>query len=240
MLIRTLLLAIGLFSLSACSPAGGADGALSADETRVREIVREYLISNPEVLEEALQALSNKRDAELRQNIESDPRHYAVGPEDAKITVVEFFDYRCGFCKAANEWVFELIRTRPDVRVVFKEYPVLGPQSLEASRAAIASLKQSGDKYLRFHQALMTQRGELTPAVIDGLAKSAGLNVERMRRDMADEAINAQINSNHQLGLQADVQGTPAFMINGEFVHGFDVAALERTLRSATEAAKTP
>lgn len=231
---------IGLALL--CAPTAAAaqapQGASAAEDARIRAVVRDYLLKNPEVIEEALAELERRRMEARREKVENDPRHYAIGPRNASVTIVEYFDYRCGFCKAALEWVTRVQRTRPDVRIVFKEFPVLGPSSLEASRAAIASLRQGGERYFRFHQALMTARGDLTGEVIDRLARQSGVDVARMRRDMNDPAIAKLIQDNYALGEEGDVAGTPAFMINGKFVYGFDEAALDQALREATAEAR--
>jgi protein-disulfide isomerase len=163
--------------------------------------------------------------------METDPRHFAIGPKDAKITIVEFFDYRCPYCKTTLDWVMNVVRTRKDVRVVFKEYPVLGPASLEASKAAIATIRQG--KYLAFHQALMASKGDLNSKLIDETARRVGVDVARMRRDMNDPAITKLIDDNHDLGGQARVDGTPAFLVNGEWVRGADFDALDKLLNGA-------
>lgn len=207
------------------------------EEARIRQIVREYLVANPEVLDEAIGVLRTRQEQQRRVAMETDPRHFAVGPKDAKITIVEFFDYRCPYCKASLDWVMKTVRSRSDVRVVFKEYPVLGPSSLEASKAAIATIKQG--KYLAFHQALMASKGELNSKVIDDTARRVGVDVARMRKDMADPAIAKLIEDNHDLGAQARVEGTPAFMVNGEWVHGADFGQLDRLMAGGAAAGGT-
>lgn len=222
----------------AAQPAAAAKPAFTREEeARIRQIVREYLVANPEVLDEAIGVLRARQEQQRRVAMETDPRHFAVGPKDAKITIVEFFDYRCPYCKSSLDWVMKTVRSRSDVRVVFKEYPVLGPSSLEASKAAIATIKQG--KYLAFHQALMASKGELNSKVIDDTARRVGVDVARMRKDMADPAIAKLIEDNHDLGAQARVEGTPAFMVNGEWVHGADFAQLDRLLAGGGAAGGT-
>ena len=237
-MIRILLSAFALlFTVLAAAPtdahAQQAKPAFSKEEeARIRQIVRDYLVTNPEVLDEAIGVLRARQEAARRTAMETDPRHFAVGPKNAPITIVEFFDYRCPYCKTSLDWVMQIVRTRKDVRVVFKEYPVLGPASLEASKAAIATIKQG--KYLQFHQALMASKGELNSKLIDATARRVGVDVARMRRDMNDPAIAKLIDDNHDLGAQARVEGTPAFMINGEWVHGYDIAAMNRLIAQAS------
>lgn len=230
------LLGAGLAMAPAASAqaqgAAPAKAAFSKDEeARIRQIVRDYLLQNPEVLDEAIGVLRARQEQQRRIAMETDPRHFAIGPKDAKITIVEFFDYRCPYCKATLDWVMNVVRTRKDVRVVFKEYPVLGPASLEASKAAIATIRQG--KYLAFHQALMATKGDLNSKLIDDTARKVGVDVARMRKDMNDPAIAKLIDDNHELGGQARVDGTPAFLVNGEWVRGADFAALDKLVTGA-------
>jgi protein-disulfide isomerase len=202
------------------------------EQAEMRAIVREYLINNPDVLREALDALAERSQAERWQRIKSDSRDFSLGPADAPIVIVEFFDYRCGFCHAALEWVTDVSRTRRDVRVVFKEFPILSEESMEASRAAIAAMPQG--RYWAFHQALMGFRGELTSARIDQIARDSGIDVARMRRGMESEAITQLIMDNRAHAIDMDNTATPIFLINGEMVAGFNRPLLEQRLREAT------
>src|SRR5688572_13706704 len=135
------------------------------EQAEIRAVVREYLVNNPDVLREAIDALQERTESDRWQRIKSDSRDYSMGPADAPIVVVEFFDYRCTFCHAALEWIADLTRTRRDVRIVLKEFPILSEQSMEAARASIAAMPQG--RYWAFHQALMSDRGELTSERID-------------------------------------------------------------------------
>lgn len=202
----------------------------------MRAVVRDYLIHDPTVLKDALDALAERQQQARRVEIQHDARDASFGPADAPITMVEFFDYRCPYCHAAMSWVFDTMATRRDVRVVFKEFPILGPESREASRAAIASMKQG--RYREFHQALMAWRGELPSAQIDSIARQVGIDVPRMRRDMNDPAIDQLLDKTHGLAVDSNITGTPTFMINGEMVSsGFNRAALEQRLAEATREA---
>lgn len=205
-------------------------------QSEIRAIVRDYLVRNPDVLREALDALQDRADAERRRKIESDRRDFSLGPTDAKITIVEFFDYRCPYCHAAMDWLFAQQRGHNDVRIVFKELPVLGPESLEASKAALATIEQG--RYQQFHRALMGFRGDLTSMQIDTLARQAGVDVARMRRRMDDPAITTLLEENHALAQDSGIQGTPGFMINGEFVYGFNQQALDERMRQVRREAR--
>jgi protein-disulfide isomerase len=223
--------ALALLGLSACQrgPAATVGGLDSGQQDQVRAIVKEYLVKNPAVLEEAMASLEQKKAADRMQAILHDPRRFTTGPKDAKVTIVEFFDYRCPYCHAARDWTSAQMKSRKDVRWVFVEFPILGPNSLEASRAAVASIKQG--KYLQFHEAMMGSSSELATKDIDQIAKSVGIDVARMRRDMDDSAIMALLQEDHELATAENVTGTPAFLINGEWFSGFQPDAMDKALR---------
>ncbi|MEM9049201.1 MAG: DsbA family protein [Pseudomonadota bacterium] len=202
------------------------------DRDTFRQEVREYLLENPEVIFEAIQILEERRQlaaatAELElvaanaDALRNDGYSHIGGNPDGTITVVEFFDYRCGFCKRAHADVKTLVRTNPDVRFVYKEFPVLGPDSVNAARASMAVLKQGGAIYERFNDVLMSFGGAISDRVLDRLAERAGVDVAQMREDMNDPEINAQIERNHQLAQMLRITGTPTFVIGDRIVRGF-------------------
>ncbi|MEJ0058857.1 MAG: DsbA family protein [Terricaulis sp.] len=233
-----LLLTLFAFALM-WSPAlpSAAQSFNAQEQAEMRAIVRDYLVNNPEVLREALDSLEARTRAERRERIVNDERDFSVGAANAPITVVEFYDYRCPYCHAAMEWVSDLIRTRRDVRVVLKELPVLGDQSMEAARAALAAQPQN--KYLAFHRALMSFQGDLTSARIDALARQSGIDVRRMRARMDDPEITRHLEQNRALAYDSGVNGTPAFFINNEWHSGFrDATEVEAALRAAGRAAR--
>lgn len=206
-----------------------------AQQEEVRGLVREYIQQHPEAVQQALDELQRRKDEALRRRIEGDPRDFSIGPRNAPVTVVEFYDYRCPYCHAAMDWVFETIRRNPQkVRVIFKEFPVLGPESVEASQAAVASIRQG--RYQAFHRALMGYRGALTSAQIDALARRAGIDVTRMRRDMNEVAILDHLRANHELAAEARIEGTPAFVINGKWLRGWDQEEADRLVAEALRA----
>lgn len=231
-MIRGLLTGL-LFAVALCAGPGASAQALTpAQKDEVRGMIREYIKQNPEVVEEALTELQRRKDADLRRRIEGDARDFAVGPRNAPVTIVEFFDYRCPYCHAAMDWVFEVVRRNPQqVRVIFKEFPVLGPESLVASKALLASIRQG--RYQPFHRAVMSFRGDLTSAQIDVLARGAGVDLARLHRDMDDPAILDHLQANHDLAGEARIEGTPAFVINGAWVRGWDKAEADRILAAA-------
>ncbi|WP_298912019.1 DsbA family protein [uncultured Algimonas sp.] len=242
-LLRTAA-ALSVLGLAACAQAD--PGQMSKSD--VEEIVRAYLLENPEVIREALIELDRKDSqaelqdsvdaiAELSDQIFRDPRDYSIGPKDAKVQLVEFFDYNCGFCKRSTDWVEATIEKHPDdVRVVFKELPVLTGRdgtSHMAARAALAAARQG--KYRQMHFAMMGERALNRKRVLD-LAKTMGLDTEQLERDMKDPAIDRQIADNLALGQRIPaLTGTPFFIVNDEFVSGADMAKMTELLDAALE-----
>lgn len=229
------LLLVGLVALFSPAPAT-AQAFNETQRAELRALIREYLVRNPEVLDEALVALQDHRQAEAVRRMTGDARDPSVGPRNASVTVVEFFDYRCPACHEAAEWVDQVTRTRGNqVRIIFKEWPILGPNSQEASRAALAAQRQG--RYLPFHLAMMQHRGQLTSQVIDTLARGAGIDVARMRRDMAEPGIRAHMDEVQNLSRDLGLSGTPTFMINGEPVQLRGDQPLVDTMNQAVDAA---
>jgi protein-disulfide isomerase len=236
--------AVSILSLAACAQAGPGD----MSEAEVQEIVRTYLLENPEIIREALVQLEKKDSAaeeqetvdaiaELSDQIMRDPRDYSIGPSDAKVQLVEFFDYNCGFCKRSTDWMEETIAQYPDdVRVVFKELPVLTGRegtSHMAARAALAAARQG--KYSRMHFALMAERSINEARVLE-IAGNLGMNVEQLERDMVDPAIARQIQDNLAIGDRIPaLTGTPFFILNGEYVSGANLPKLASLLESELE-----
>ncbi|MEQ1490964.1 MAG: DsbA family protein [Terricaulis sp.] len=221
------------------APVASAQTFNGQEQAEIRAIVRDYLVRNPDVLREALDALAERNTAERWQQIRNDPHDFAVGPADAAVTVVEFYDYRCTYCHHAMDWVLDLARTRRDIRIVFKELPILGPASMEASRAALAARPQG--RYIQFHQGLMSHPldQELTSADIDTIARRAGIDVTRMRRAMDDPQITQALERNRAHAIDYNISGTPGFVINGELIPGFNQPMLEARIREAARESRT-
>lgn len=227
--IRLATFALGLAALAL--PAAAEEIAPGLDRETLRREIRAYLLENPEVLYEALEILENRRriaeaaaERDLvrahAEEIRNDGYSHVAGNPDGRLTVVEFFDYRCGYCKRAHADITTLVRTNPDIRFVLKEFPILGPDSLLAARAAMAALRQGGGKYYDFHNRLMTFGGAINDAVIDKLAERSGIDVARMRADMALPEIEQQIARTHALAQTLGLNGTPTFIIGDRIVRG--------------------
>lgn len=230
-LIRTLTVwtAVLVASLP-LSDSVRADSAATqpSDRKAIEKIVREYLLTHPEIIEEAIHALQIKREREQRARssaaiaahgkaLRDHPMTPVSGNAKGDVTVVEFFDYECGYCKRSLASMISLMRNDPDVKIVWKELPILGPMSRYAARAAMAAKKQG--KYLDFHIALMGTRGRLSETKVLGAAKDVGLDVDRLQRDMKDPQIDAYLDETLELAHALGIRGTPAFVI-GDTLEG--------------------
>ncbi len=196
------------------------------------QLVREALVNNPEILIEAMNALEAKQQAEAgkasqvaiaanRKAIFEDGVSYVAGNPQGDVTIVEFFDYRCGYCKQVQPSLMTLIKEDKKLRLVLKEMPVLGPESVIAARAAVAALEQDkGAKYLNFHNAMMEFRGQITEAEIFRLATAAKLDVAKLKTDMAAPKTEQILRANLALADTLGIQGTPGFVIGDKLVPG--------------------
>ncbi len=208
--------------------------------------VRAYLIANPQVLDEAVQARQaveeNSRVETINNAVAAnaalmapDPRDPAFGPADAKVTVVQFFDYRCPGCKAVSQDFLALMQAHPEVRFVFKEWPILDrgdtTTSNLAARAALAAHRQG--KYLAVHQALMAENA-LTPDAITAVLAGEGVDVAQAAVVMGDTGTDRQLADIHTIGATLGLVGTPTFLINGKTTSSID----PREVEAAIEAAK--
>jgi protein-disulfide isomerase len=210
-------------------PALAADAFSAEQRQSIEAIVRDYLIKNPEVMLEVLEAAKEKISgdaqatrakalAERRQELFEDPNAPVAGNPKGDVTLVEFFDYRCPYCKQVTPAIDALLAEDKKLRVVYKEFPVLGSDSTVAARAALAARNQG--KYEALHRALMGMKGQINEAAILGAAKSAGIDVERLKRDMEAPEIDGFLQANQQLAAALDIRGTPGFVIGDEVVPG--------------------
>ncbi|WP_262032422.1 DsbA family protein [Microvirga sp. Mcv34] len=195
-------------------------------------IIREYLVKNPEVLQEAFTELQRRmQEAEQagraevltseRAKLENSPHDFVLGNPQGDVTMVEFLDYNCGYCKRAMADVKALIKSDPKLRVVIKDFPVLGPGSVEASRVALAAKAQlSGDKLYEFHTNLMERRGQANGESAKAVAKEMGLDMARLEKDLQSSDINATLQQNMELGQKLGINGTPGFVIGNEVIAG--------------------
>lgn len=227
-----LSLAVWAAAAPAAAPARPApQQAQPMTRAQVEKIVREYLIAHPEILVEMSNALQRKQDAENARARSSalsqvgmrallDPKvSYVTGPANARVTIVEFFDYRCIHCKASLPAIKALI-AKGAVRFAFVEYPILTADSMLAAQAAVAARMQSGPKYMAFHFALMQTSGDLPRERIMEIAQGVGLDIARLQRDMQSPQVQASVKASQELAQRLRLDGTPSFVINNKVVVG--------------------
>lgn len=199
----------------------------------IETIVREYLIAHPEVLQEAMAELEKRQTAaeaekhkaavkEQAQKLFSSPYQVTLGNPNGNVTFVEFFDYNCGYCKRAMSDMLTLLKDDPKLKVVLKEFPVLGPGSLEAAQVAVAVRMQdkTGKKYLDFHQKLLGGRGQADRAHAIAAAKDAGLDMGRLEKDMVSPEVKATIEEDMKLAEALGLNGTPSYVIGSDVIVG--------------------
>jgi protein-disulfide isomerase len=229
-LIAPALLAL---ALGAAPQVATAQGVSDVQRSDIEKIVREYLLKNPEVLEEAMNELSKRQaaaDAEKHQAsiaknsdaIFNSPRGVTIGNKDGDVTFVEFFDYNCGYCKRAMADMLELMKADPKLKVVLKEFPVLSQGSVEAAQVAVAVRMQdpTGKKYLDFHQKLLTGRGAADKARALAAAKEAGLDMAKLEKDLGSNEVKATLEENLKLADSLGMNGTPSYVIGKQIVIG--------------------
>jgi protein-disulfide isomerase len=227
---------------SQVTPAPVSEGVLKSltteQQSAVRALIRDELVANPEILLEAQRAFEtkqaraqNEKVAAAFKTLKSEHAQLSFGPANAKITVIEFFDYKCSFCHTAQSWVSNLMQTRKDIRVIFKELPILSENSTIAAKAAIAAHNQG--KYLQLHNALMTAQVNLNPEQIYQIAGTIGLNVEKLKVDMNKPQVEATITGMRDQATNLGIGGTPGFVVNGKLVSGFNQEELENALATA-------
>jgi protein-disulfide isomerase len=209
---------------------GAVDGPGAAlDEKAIVDVVRDYLTKNPEILVEMTTELDKRQQAaesEKQQKVIGDnadsifrsPLSYTAGNPKGDVTVVEFFDYNCGFCRRALPDVVKLVDTDDKVRVVFKELPIFGEESEWAAKAALAAGKQG--KYFEMHQKLYTAPGKADKDKALRVASELGLDVPQLEKDMEDPSITKALEETKELAQKLGVQGTPLYLIGDRIVPG--------------------
>lgn len=228
-----LVLALSACLLGTTALAGGLGEMTDAERDAFRAEVRAYLLENPEVLVEAMDVLQARedeaavnRDLEMlaanKEAIFNDPASWVGGNPEGDITLVEFVDYRCGYCKKAHDEVAELVKSDGNIRFVLKEFPILGEDSLKASQFAISVLQLHGaDAYKSVHDALIALRGTPDEATLAGLAGDLGLDPAPILAHMSKPEVMSVIEANHKLATTMEIQGTPTFVIDNTMVRGY-------------------
>ncbi len=198
----------------------------------IGEIIREYLIQNPEVLQEAIAELEKRQGeaqktaqasalGEERERLFNSPRAAVVGNTGGDVALLEFFDYNCGYCKRALTDLKALVKADPKLKVVLRDFPVLGPDSVEASRVSIAAKQQlKGEKLFDYHARVMETKGKVNAERALAVAREMGLDMARLQKDLDGEEVKATIQENVALGDKLGLTGTPAFILADEIIPG--------------------
>jgi protein-disulfide isomerase len=224
------------------------DNMTDAEREVFRQEVRAYLLENPEVLQEAIAILQTRKqeaqtanDAALaRANTDAlfdDGHSFVGGNPEGDVTVVEFMDYRCGYCKRAFPEVTELVGADPNIRYVIKELPILGDQSVLASRFAIATQLVAGDAaYEDVHKTLMAFRGDITPASLTRMSDTLGLDGAAITAKIDSSEVTAIIDKNRELAQKMEISGTPTFVFEDQMVRGYvPLSEMEKLVAEARE-----
>jgi protein-disulfide isomerase len=244
------LASVTTFGAATPSPAAG----FNADQkTQIEQIIHDYLVNKPEVLIEASKSLQQKQMADVSSKAKDAITKNAaalfnsalaprIGNADGDVTVVEFLDYQCGHCKTMSPVIAELVKADPKVKVVVRGLPIFGDASKSATKAVIAATKQGADKSIKLNDALLTTTEPLNEKSILNWAKKSGLDVNKLKKDMASKEVEDQITENFRLARELGLMGTPAFVLGNrnysktEFIPGAtskdDLTVLIAKLRS--------
>ncbi len=234
-MFRPQLIALSLAAGLGLTPASAFDfGAMTpAEQQAFGDSVRAYLLDNPEVLLEAMDVLEG-RQAEAQAaadeslvaanatDIFEDDHSFVTGNPDGDVTLVEFIDYRCSFCRRAHPEVSELVSSDGSIRKIIKEFPILGPESLEASRFAISVLQTAGDEaYGKMNDILIAHRGAFTRDALARLATDQGLDAGPIIAAMDSDSVTNVIAANHALAQALNITGTPTFVVGNQMLRGY-------------------
>jgi protein-disulfide isomerase len=246
--VAAVLIMLSLMVSGGASAAEDKSAFTGTQKEEIKKLVREYILENPGIITEAvdaLQAQEEKAKADKqaavakarRQELYNPSEGTVIGNPKGDVTVVEFFDYNCGYCKSLYTTIAATLKDDPKIRLVLKEFPILGPSSLTAARAALAARKQN--KYKELHIALLSHKGPLKDETIMDVAKEVGLDVKKLQEDMKDQAISDILSKNHSLASDLSIDGTPALFVGNTFVAGaIDKDRLRDMIADARKAGK--
>ena len=244
---RLLALASAVLLMAAAPFVARAAEFSATQRSEIGTIVHDYLMAHPEVLQEAMaelekrqnEAQAEKGKAAVKQYSQAlfmSPRQVTLGNHDGDVTFVEFFDYNCTYCKHAMGDMLTLLKDDPKLKVVLKEFPVLGPGSVEAAQVAVAVRMQdkTGKKYLEFHQKLLGGRGQADRAHALAVAKEVGMDMTQLQKDMQSPEVKATLDENFKLADALGLNGTPSYVIGDQVVVGaVGLPALKQDINTA-------
>jgi protein-disulfide isomerase len=222
----------------------GLTDMTEAERKAFRTEVRAYLLEHPEVLMEAIQVLEARRDADTqaadvaliaanREQLFDGANAWVTGNPDGDVTLVEFSDYRCGYCKRAHPELKILLQRDPNIRLVVREFPILGPDSVVAARMATAALDLDRSKFGTLNDALMDFEGQLTEAAAYQIASHAGYDIAALKERAASAEVEARIGDTYALAKTLGLQGTPSFVLGNQIIRGY--LPVERMLAAVAE-----
>ena len=226
------LAALALAFLALAFAPGRAESFSSGQKAEIEAIIKDYLLQEPEILREAigvLEAREKNAEAKAREKVVSEPsgalfsatNQAVIGNREGKITLIEFFDYNCGYCKRALSDLARLMKDNPDLRVVLRDFPILSPGSVDAAKIANAFLRQfQGEKFWEFHQKLLGSHGPVGEAEALAVAKDLGADMDKLAKDTAAPGITSGIEESGTLAKSLQVTGTPTFVIGKDVVVG--------------------
>lgn len=236
-----LFLALIALLLLTISPA---NSVLASDEVSTSEsvsdmthadlesFIRDYLVANPDVIIDSLAAYESQKQNAAKESFKVQLKENkdflfeneitpSIGPEDAEVQIVEFFDYNCGYCKRALMDIQKLLENDPNVRVILKELPILSDSSRAAAQYALASALQGDQLYFDYHVAIMEYTGPKNEQNLESIAEKVGLDVEKLKKDARSEKIRNALIENLQLSQKLGIRGTPAFIIGDTLAPGY-------------------
>ena len=194
----------------------------ATDRATLNSIIEDFIRNNPEIVRDTLIALAAREEAERKQTglakVRDDQGDPVMGNANGTITLYEFSDYNCGYCKRVFEPIQQLVRDNPDVRLVIKEFPILSQSSLVAAKAAIAAEMQG--KFGDYHIAMMTYRGQITDAVVMRMAAQAGVDIEQLKSDMESPKTMVIIQRTREAAAALEINGTPGLVVGDTVVPG--------------------
>ena len=229
-------------------PRASADSFTPDQHKELEGIIHDYLIKHPEIMLDVLQSAEDKMKSDShdkasqalkdhRNELLNDPDSPVAGNPQGDVTLVEFFDYRCPYCKQVEPALEALLGEDRKLRFVYKEFPVLGPDSVTAARVALAARKQG--KYDAFHRQMMALKGQINESAIFGVASSVGLDIDRVKRDMAAPEIGRMLKNTLDLAEALQIKGTPGFVIGSEIIPGaVDLGTLKEMIADARQQKK--
>lgn len=241
--LRCVFLALVILVAAPLAPARAEEPFTPEQKAQTEQIIHDYLMQHPEVIIESIRAERQREKeqaaadakgaiAERRNDLLQNPTSAVGGNPKGDVTLVEFFDYRCPYCKQVEPSLEALLKEDRNLRIVYKEFPVLGPASVTASRVALAARKQG--KYEQFRRAMMAQKGQIDDEVVMRVAQSVGLDMGRLKTDMEAPEIEQILKSNLELAVALGVQGTPAFVVGDTMAPGAaDIDALRKLIAAA-------